>query len=66
MHEELTDIELVQRYFNIDEKKAQVIIDRGLNLQYIRAGYIKTEQERLIAKYQTVVDDIIDEELGET
>ena len=63
MHEDLTDIELVQRYFKVDEKKAQVMIDRGLNLKYIRTGYIKTEQERLTDKYQTVVDDIVDEDI---
>ena len=66
MHEELTDIELVQRYFKIDEKKAQVMIDKGLDLNYIRSGYIKSEQERLKDKYQSTVDDIIEDELVDT
>lgn len=66
MHEELTDLELIQHYFKVDIKKAQIMLNKGLNLKYIRSGYIKTEQDRLAAKYQTVVDDIVDAELGDT
>lgn len=66
MHEELTDLELIQKYFKVDEKKAQVMIDKGLNLKYIRTGYIKTEQARLTDKYQSTVDAIVEDELGDT
>lgn len=41
------------------------MIDKGLNLEYIRTGYIKMEQDRLKEKYQSTVDDIVEEELGE-
>jgi len=60
----MTDIEIVQKYFNVDEEKAQVMIDNGLNIKYLRTGFIGTEKERLVDKYQERVDEIVDEEFS--
>lgn len=63
MDQNLGDIELVQKYFKVDTEKAQVMIDKGLNLEFLRNGFIKTEQERIKDKYQDIVDTLVEEEL---
>lgn len=62
----MTDIEIVQKYFKIDGEKAQVMIDKGLNVDYLRSGFIGSEKERLSDKYQEIVDDIVEDEFSDT
>lgn len=63
MHNELTDIQIVQKYFGLDENKSQSMITLGLNMEYIRNGYIKNEETRIKNKYKLTVDDIVNTEL---
>ena len=60
----MTDIEIVQKYFKVDEAKAQEMIDKGLNIEYLRSGFIGNEKERLVDKYQDIVNDLVEEEFS--
>ena len=60
-----SDIELISNFFNCDHQRAQDMIDKGINIEFIRSNgkglydkKIKEAQERFLNKVSKLKDDI--------
>lgn len=63
----MSDIGLIQRYFNISAEEAKAMIDKGINIDYLRDGfkdYLPTEIDKVAKKFQSKVDSLVRDELS--
>jgi hypothetical protein len=63
----MSDVGLVQRYFNVSPEEAKSMIDKGINIDYLRDGfkdYLPGEIDKVGKKFQSKVDSLVKDELS--
>lgn len=63
----MSDIELIQKYFKVNAEEALSLLDKGLNVDYLRNGYkdfLQNEVNKVGERYQSKVDDLVEKELA--
>lgn len=63
----MTDVGLIQRYFNVSVEEAKAMLEKGINIDYLRDGfkdYLPGEIDKVAKKYQSKVDSLVKDELS--
>ncbi len=60
----MTDLETIQKILKVDESEAQILLEKGINVDFLKNGFMKEISEELsgiVEKFSNDAEDILNE-----
>lgn len=60
----MTDIETIQKILKVDASEAQILLEKGINVDFLKNGFMNEINEELtdiVEKFSTATQDILNE-----